>query len=85
MLTFFFLCAQTALKLLARDDEELLKTIPIILGCRKENIKEGSFIEIDETQDIVNLVKETSYSHLIEASDPLIMCLMLSLFYPIHP
>ncbi|PKI34486.1 hypothetical protein CRG98_045123 [Punica granatum] len=60
------LVLQTVLKLLAGDDEELLKIIPIILGCNKENNKEGNFIEMGVVQDILNLVKETSSSHLIE-------------------
>lgn len=67
------------MKLLAGDEEELLKIIPIILGCKKENIKEENFIEMDEVQDVLNLVKETSYSHLMEASNPLVMCLVLLL------
>lgn len=75
--SLFLICWQTALKLLAGDEEELLKIIPIILGCKKEN-----FIEMDEVQEVLNLVKETSYSHLMEASNPLVMCLVLLLFYP---
>ncbi|KAK4791638.1 hypothetical protein SAY86_032051 [Trapa natans] len=59
------LVIQTALKLLA-GDEELFKIIPILLGCKKENIKEENFIQMDEVRDVLNLVKETSYSHLME-------------------
>ncbi|KAJ9691808.1 hypothetical protein PVL29_011094 [Vitis rotundifolia] len=60
------LVLQAILKLLAGHDEELWHIIPLLLGCKKENIKEGNFVEIDEVRSIVDLMKETAYSHLME-------------------
>ncbi|XP_059595381.1 pumilio homolog 23 isoform X3 [Vitis vinifera] len=60
------LVLQTVLKLLAGHDEELWHIIPLLLGCKKENSKEGNFIEIDEVRNIVDLMKETAFSHLME-------------------
>lgn len=57
---------QTALKLLAGHDQELLHIIPILFGCKKENIGEGNVLEITVVQDIVKSMKETAYSHLME-------------------
>ncbi|CAK7356439.1 unnamed protein product [Dovyalis caffra] len=56
----------TALNLLAGHDQELLQIIPILLGCRKENSTEGNFIEMGTVGDIVESMKETAYSHLME-------------------
>lgn len=56
------------MKLLAGHDEELWHIIPLLLGCKKENSKEGNFIEIDEVRNIVDLMKETAFSHLMEVS-----------------
>lgn len=59
---------QTALKLLAGCDEELLQIIPILLGCNKEDIVEGNLIKSNLVQDIAHLMKETAFSHLMEVS-----------------
>ncbi|KAJ0075868.1 hypothetical protein Patl1_33863 [Pistacia atlantica] len=59
-------CRATALKLLLGHDEELLKIIPVLLGCKKENIAEGNFIDMSVVSTIVDLMKETAYSHLME-------------------
>ncbi|XP_035539256.1 pumilio homolog 23 isoform X2 [Juglans regia] len=63
---FGSLVLQTALKLLAGNDEELLHAIPILLGCNKEDILEGNYIEMDIVRNVVNLMKETAFSHLME-------------------
>ncbi|GMN36748.1 hypothetical protein TIFTF001_006256 [Ficus carica] len=55
-----------ALKLLAGDDEELLRIIPILLGCKKEDITDGIFIEENIVQDVVVLMKDPAFSHLME-------------------
>ncbi|XP_057505237.1 pumilio homolog 23 [Actinidia eriantha] len=60
------LVLQTALKLLVGHEEELLRIIPILLGCKMENIVEGNFIEITSVQNLRSLMKETAYSHLME-------------------
>ncbi|KAL5755452.1 hypothetical protein ACOSQ2_020198 [Xanthoceras sorbifolium] len=60
------LVLQTALKLLTGHDQELLKIIPILLGCSKENVGEGHLIEMTVVRDVLELMKETAYSHLME-------------------
>lgn len=57
---------QTALKLFAGHDQQLLQIIPVLLDCRKENLTEGNFIEMTAVRDIVELMKEAAYSHLME-------------------
>ncbi|KAJ6942744.1 pumilio [Populus alba x Populus x berolinensis] len=57
---------QTALKLFAGHDQQLLQIIPVLLDCRKENLTEGNFIEMTAVGDIVELMKEAAYSHLME-------------------
>lgn len=61
------LIVQTLLKLLAGHDEELLLIVPILLGCKRENI-EGNFIKKSHAQNIVGLIKDTAYSHIMEVS-----------------
>ncbi|PON78276.1 Coatomer beta subunit [Trema orientale] len=56
----------TALKLLVGDEEELLKMIPILLGCKKESIVEGDLIELTKVPDAVHLIGEAAFSHLME-------------------
>ncbi|XWS19990.1 hypothetical protein CRYUN_Cryun31cG0063300 [Craigia yunnanensis] len=60
------LVLQTALKLLAGDDQELLQIIPVLLGCNKQNLVEGRSIDIISAGEIVELMKETAFSHLME-------------------
>lgn len=57
---------QTALKLFAGHDQQLLQIIPVLLDCRKENLTEGNFIEMTAVGDIVELMKQAAYSHLME-------------------
>ncbi|XP_042503360.1 pumilio homolog 23 isoform X2 [Macadamia integrifolia] len=57
---------QTALRLLAGEDEELMHVIPILLGCSEKNIAEGKFLEAIVVQDILAMLKDTAYSHLME-------------------
>ncbi|KAJ6327347.1 hypothetical protein OIU78_014263 [Salix suchowensis] len=60
------LVLQTALKLFAGHDQQLLQIIPVLLNCRKENLTEGNFIEMTAVGDIVELMKEAACSHLME-------------------
>ncbi|KAJ8774247.1 hypothetical protein K2173_009678 [Erythroxylum novogranatense] len=59
------LVLQTALKLLAKHDQELFHVIPNILGLQNVNVLEGNFIETG-VNAIVELMKETAFSHLME-------------------
>ncbi|GMI91711.1 pumilio 23 [Hibiscus trionum] len=60
------LVLQTTLKLLAGDDQELLQIIPVILGCNKQNLVEGKLIDTTIAGEIVEAMKETAFSHLME-------------------
>lgn len=60
------LVLQTALRLLVGNDPELLQIISILLGSNKENAVEGDFIPMAVVHDVLNLMKETAYSHLME-------------------
>lgn len=60
------LVLQTALRLLVGNDPELLQIISILLGSNQENVVEGNFIPMTVVLDILNLMKETAYSHLME-------------------
>ncbi|KAL7599678.1 pumilio homolog 23 [Lactuca sativa] len=55
------LVLQTALKLLAGYEDELLHAVPIILGCK------GNFIDKNVVKRLLSLMKETAFSHLMEA------------------
>ncbi|KAK0598080.1 hypothetical protein LWI29_031490 [Acer saccharum] len=63
--TLTMIC-KTALKLLVGHDQELLKIIPTLLGCSKENVREGNLIEMTVVGDVLELMKETAFSHLME-------------------
>ncbi|XP_062008837.1 pumilio homolog 23 isoform X2 [Rosa rugosa] len=60
------LVLQTTLKLLAGDEEELLQIIPILIGCTREDIVEENSIEPTIVRDVLGLMKETAFSHLME-------------------
>jgi nucleolar protein 9 len=60
------LVLQTALKMLAGHDNELLRTIPLLLGCKVEHSMEGNLIEKAVVKNLLSLMKETSFSHLME-------------------
>ncbi|KAJ7963364.1 pumilio-like 23 [Quillaja saponaria] len=60
------LVLQTASKLLVGNDEELLHLIPVLLGCNEENIVEGNYIETTIAREVVKLLKENAFSHLME-------------------
>lgn len=60
------LVLQTALKLLAGQEQELLHAIPLIMGCNVKNVEEMTFIETTKVQNIRDLVKENAFSHLME-------------------
>ncbi|PIN13745.1 putative RNA-binding protein [Handroanthus impetiginosus] len=60
------LVLQTALKLLAGQEEELLRFIPVLLGCRMDNALEENFVEVKMAKKILRLVEENAFSHLME-------------------
>ncbi|KAM1010887.1 hypothetical protein ACFX13_047045 [Malus domestica] len=60
------LVLQTALQLLAGDEEKLLQLIPILIGCTRDDILEGKSIQTTKVRGILHLMKETAFSHLIE-------------------
>lgn len=57
------------MKLLAGHDQELMQIISTFLGCDKEKIMEGECIDATVQSEVLNLVRETSYSHLLEVKD----------------
>lgn len=61
---FSSLVLQTTLKLLAGNEPELLRIIPILLGCSADKDLEGNLIEA--RKQILHLVEENAYSHLME-------------------
>lgn len=56
------------------NDPELLQIISILLGSNKENVVEGNFIPMTVVHDVLNLMKETAYSHLMEVRNLLMGC-----------
>ncbi|KAL0562184.1 hypothetical protein IC582_002636 [Cucumis melo] len=60
------LVIQTILKLLVGQDEELRHIIPILLGCSEKDVLEGNHVQISVVPDVVDLMKETAFSHLME-------------------
>ncbi|XP_058115417.1 pumilio homolog 23-like [Magnolia sinica] len=64
-LRFAFLW-QTALKLLAGDEQELLRVIPVLLSSREENDAEGKLVEITAVNGFSDLLKDTAYSYLMD-------------------
>lgn len=63
---------QTALKLLAGDEEELLQIIPVLMGCTREDIVEENSIKSAIVRDVLGLMKETAFSHLMEVNNLLV-------------
>ncbi|KAL6515622.1 hypothetical protein OROHE_018656 [Orobanche hederae] len=59
------LVLQTALKLLA-GEEELSLLIPVLLGCRTDNVSDGDFVVVPPVKKILRLVEDNAYSHLLE-------------------
>lgn len=57
---------QVALKLLAGENQELLYVIPILLGCKREDVREDDYIGTADVQKILDFLKDASYSHLME-------------------
>lgn len=47
-------------------EEELMHIIPVLLGCDMENMVEGNLIKTTSVQNLLRLMKETAYSHLME-------------------
>ncbi|KAM7262886.1 hypothetical protein ACFE04_000569 [Oxalis oulophora] len=63
---FGCLVLQTTLKLLSGHDQELLQLVPVFLGCEKDNLVEENLIDGSVRPDILEWIKETAYSHLME-------------------
>ncbi|XP_024006655.1 pumilio homolog 23 isoform X2 [Eutrema salsugineum] len=64
---FSSLVLQTALRLMLKQDEELLEIIPLILGCNSTSKKEeGVHIDTDVAKEILESMKDNSFSHLVE-------------------
>ncbi|KAG6422066.1 hypothetical protein SASPL_118628 [Salvia splendens] len=63
--TLSVLC-ETALKLLAGQEEELFLLIRILLGCPTDAESEESFIEVKIAKKVRHLVEENVYCHLME-------------------
>lgn len=50
-----------------KQDEELLEIIPLILCCNSTNKKvEGFHIETNVAKEILESMKDNSFSHLVE-------------------
>nr|5WZK_A Chain A, Pumilio homolog 23 [Arabidopsis thaliana] len=61
------LVLQTALRLMLKQDEQLLEIIPLILRCNSTNKKvEGFHIETNVAKEILESMKDNSFSHLVE-------------------
>ncbi|KAL1214456.1 Pumilio-like protein 23 [Cardamine amara subsp. amara] len=61
------LVLQTALRLMVKQDEELLEFIPLILCCNSTDTKvEGLHIETEVAKEILESMKDNSFSHLVE-------------------
>ncbi|CAN8235455.1 unnamed protein product [Cochlearia groenlandica] len=61
------LVLQTALRLMLKQDEQLLEIIPLVLRC-SDTSKEGEGIHIETSvaKDILESLKDNSFSHLME-------------------
>lgn len=66
MVDLFFTILQTILKLLVGQDDELRHIIPILLGCSEKDVVEGNYVQMSVVPDVVDLMKETAFSHLME-------------------
>ncbi|KAL0801643.1 hypothetical protein Bca101_056819 [Brassica carinata] len=61
------LVLQTALGLMLKQDDELLEIIPLVLGCNSAiGGEEGVHIDTDVAKDILESLKDNSFSHLME-------------------
>lgn len=59
-----------------KQDDELLEVIPLVLGCNSSNgEEEGVHIETDVAKDILESMKDNSFSHLMEVTELLIRSL----------
>lgn len=64
MILFSYL--QTVLKLLAGNEQELLHLIRFLLGSSAGSANAGNLLEGITIRNILRLVEETAYSHLME-------------------
>ncbi|KAK7397498.1 hypothetical protein VNO78_18673 [Psophocarpus tetragonolobus] len=63
---FGSLVFQTMLRVLEGDHEELLRVIPILLGCKDKNNADDNFIDTIVVAELKSLLKESKFSHLME-------------------
>lgn len=55
---------------MVKQDEELLEIIPLILCCNSTNEKvDGFHIETNFAKEILESMKDNSFSHLVEVTD----------------
>lgn len=52
--------------MLSGNEQELLHVILILLGCSVDNIHEGQLIEVNAVHNLLSLMKEPAFSHLME-------------------
>uniref|UniRef100_A0A1J3C7M7 Pumilio-like protein 23 n=1 Tax=Noccaea caerulescens TaxID=107243 RepID=A0A1J3C7M7_NOCCA len=61
------LVLQTALRLMVKQDDELLQIIPLVLRCNSTAESGAGFhIETDVAKEILESMKDNSFSHLVE-------------------
>lgn len=63
---FSSLVVQTALKLLADDEEQLLHIVPHLLGFKSKVGSVGNTIDAWDVQKVLSSMEETAFSHLME-------------------
>lgn len=65
-----------------KQDEQLLEIIPLILRCNSTNKKvEGFHIETNVAKEILESMKDNSFSHLVEVTESNLWLLWLSCLY----
>lgn len=60
-----------------KQDDELLEIIPLVLGCNNSanGKEEGVLIETDVAKEILESLKDNSFSHLMEVTELLLRIL----------
>lgn len=65
-MNILFSYLQTVLKSLAGNEQELLHLIRVLLGSSAGSANAGNLLEGIPIRNILRLVEETAYSHLME-------------------
>ncbi|KAH0460350.1 hypothetical protein IEQ34_011013 [Dendrobium chrysotoxum] len=66
---YLMMIAVSLLKLLVEDDQVLLHTIMILLGCQEENFVENKFTDATKQKlkgEVLGMLEDTASSHLME-------------------